>query len=99
MSVQVLQEYASHQGVVFLFAWQHVIGKILAAVLLAYLWSGDLPSRVEGTIAQMHAIDGAFIPHDQDGSHSRDVNSSWLSIHSYDQKVYNTLRSKSYVSQ
>jgi hypothetical protein len=66
---------------------------------MGYLWSGDLPSIVEGKITQIHAIDEASLRNDQHGGHGWNVNSSWLTIHSYDQKVYNTLRSKSYVSQ
>jgi hypothetical protein len=83
--------------VVFLYAWQHIESRKLAAVLMGYLWSGDLP-WVERTIAHKYAIDRASIVGEQHRSHDGDINSPGLTLSSYEQKVYNTLRSKFYFS-
>jgi hypothetical protein len=77
--------------VVFLYAWHYIESRELAAVLMGYLWSGDLPSFVERAISEIHAIGPAF-PEKKNGSHE-----GWLTLSSYEQKVYNVLRSKSYV--
>lgn len=68
-------------------------------MLLTYLWSGDLPSTVETDIAELHATEGLPTNSNQSGSSDASPAGRWLTLNSYDQKVYNTLRIKSYVSQ
>jgi hypothetical protein len=96
---KVLQEYASHQDVIFLYAWHHVGARELAAVLLGYLWTGDLLFGAEKRILLDRATDRASLPDEHHGTHDRDADPSPLALNSHEQKVYNTLRSKCYVSE
>ncbi|KAH5358426.1 hypothetical protein HBI48_114030 [Parastagonospora nodorum] len=92
----VLQEYASHQDVVFLFAWQHIVARKLAAVLLAYLWRGKVSTAVEQKMVQIHGDLDALSTNSQRAGPNQGTNPSSFSS---DQNVYNTLKSKSYISQ
>ncbi|OAL44090.1 hypothetical protein IQ07DRAFT_522738 [Pyrenochaeta sp. DS3sAY3a] len=94
--VWVLQEYACHENVIFLFASQHIDGKVLAAVLLTYLWDRQVPSMVDHMITQLHASEGLITQCDQSDSSDTSPARHWLSLNSY---VYNTLRIKSYAPQ
>jgi hypothetical protein len=78
--------------VVFLYAWHYIESRELAAVLMGYLWSGDLPFLVKRAISEIHAI-GPADPGKKNGSRE-----SWMTLSSCEQKAYNVLRAKSYVA-